>query len=147
MRTADAGREAYLEATVRKWLGARPDSSVELPRFAASGLVAAVELPGSRALVAHQGEGQPLHLLGWRQSRGGGSTAFALLAALRRVAQGRSASTVRVQPWIGTKSEDELVRACRMLAFAPRPPLTIQVRSASAAFPGPAPSPFFYATS
>jgi hypothetical protein len=114
--------------------------------FAGSGFIKAIELGGTRALVAHQGEGQPLHLLGWRPSRGGVRAAVALLAALRRVSRDRSASGVRVQPWPGVGGGEALVRACRVMALAPRPPLTIYVRSANAELPDPVPSPFFYAT-
>jgi hypothetical protein len=112
--------------------------------FAASGFVSALEVAGARAVVALQGEGQPLHLLGWRPERPGLRSAVALLAGLRRVARQRSASTVRIQPWPGVGDEATLVRACRVLALAPRAPLTIYTRSASAGIP--APSPFFYAT-
>jgi hypothetical protein len=114
--------------------------------FAGSGFITAVELGGTRALVAHQGEGQPLHLLGWRPSRAGVRAAVALLAALRRVARERSASGVRVQPWAAVGSEKALVRACRVMALAPRPPLKIYVRTPNAELADPAPSPFFYAT-
>jgi GNAT superfamily N-acetyltransferase len=114
--------------------------------FAATGFISAVELGGMRALIAHQGEGQPLHLLGRRPSRTGARAAVALLATLRCVARERSASTVRVQPWPGLGGEDELVRACRVMALTPRASLTIYVRSATAELAQPAPSPFFYAT-
>lgn len=114
--------------------------------FAASGFISVLELDGARALVAQQGPGQPLHLLGWRPPRNSARAAVALLAGSTRVARERSASTVRVQPWAGIGGEKTLVRACRLLALAPRAPLTIYVRSVNAGFAEPVPSPFFYAT-
>jgi hypothetical protein len=117
--------------------------------FAASGFLQVLELPGprgSRALILTEADEEPVHLLAWRPNRAGLSSSAALLAALARFARERSAPTLRIQPWPGIGGDGALIRACRLLAFVPRPPFTIYVRSAQANAQTVTPSPFFYAT-
>jgi Acetyltransferase (GNAT) domain len=113
--------------------------------FAGSGFLHALDV-GGRALVSIGAEGEPVHLLGWRPKRADLPSAVALLMTLARFARQRSAPTLRIQPWHGDERDRVLVRACRLLAFAPRAPFTIYVRSARADLEPVSPSPFFYAT-
>jgi hypothetical protein len=117
--------------------------------FAGSGFLHALEVTGARggrALVSIEGDGDPLHLLAWRPKHADLSSAVALLAALARFARERSAPTLRIQPWQGGEQDRVLVRACRLLAFVPRAPFTIYVRSRRDDLDAVSPSPFFYAT-
>lgn len=117
--------------------------------FAGSGFLYALEVTGrrrSRALVSIEADGHPVHLLGWRPVRADLSAAVALLTALARFARERSAPTLRIQPWQAGEQDWFVARACRLLAFAPRAPFTIYVRSGRPDLGAVSPSPFFYAT-
>jgi hypothetical protein len=117
--------------------------------FAGSGFLRVLEMPGPRgcrALVSIEADGEPMHLLGWRPARRDLSSAVALLAALAHFARERRAPTLRVQPWQASEHDQILVRACRLMAFAPRAPFTIYVRSERDDLDAVSPSPFFYVT-
>jgi hypothetical protein len=130
----------------RSWTIAGSDS---WDWFVGSGFLRALEVTGARggrALVSIEADGEPVHLLAWRPFRADLSSAVALLAALARFARERSAPTLRIQPWNASEHDRLLVRACRLLAFAPRSPFTVYARSGRGDLEAVSPSPFFYAT-
>lgn len=87
--------------------------------YAASGLLRAVDVPGSRAIVRlAPGDPNGLQLVAWRAERPGLASAFLLLDALRRLARRHDLPTLRYQPWAA--SDPVLERACRLLGFVRR---------------------------
>jgi hypothetical protein len=116
--------------------------------YVASGFIYALEAPGRtgwRAVVSSEAEGKPVHLLGWRPTNVGVTSAASLLAGLARFAKGRSAPSVRIQPWPGLAHQTDIVRACHLMAWAPRDRFTIYVNSTASSV-AVEPSPFFYVT-
>jgi hypothetical protein len=152
--TGRAGSEAPAERDAELVDPARVDRSWTIAGsdswewFVGSGFLRALEVTGPqgcRALVSIEA-GEPVHLLAWRPTRADLASAVALLAALARLARERRAPTLRIQPWQASEQDQILVRACRLLAFAPRAPFTIYVRSKRDDLEAVDPSPFFYVT-
>jgi hypothetical protein len=106
--------------------------------YCSSPLVRVLERRGRhafRALVQLPGvAGGPLRLVGWRAEGSAVRSALTLLGELDEMARRTQASTLRFQPWGSAAGNGALTRACRLLAFVPRPDLTrLWVRSSDPA--------------
>ena len=115
--------------------------------YAGSGVLQAVDVHGSRAIVRLE-SGANMQIVAWRPKRPGLLSALLLLGGLAQLARRNGAPTLRFQPWPGSGGDNGLARACALLGFVRRRETQIVLASTDPAFEslGLRLTPFFYVT-